>query len=164
MASTSDFAQAVVDRLGQKPSKLKPVFFEVGAITIKEEEPIRKSQAQKVLVGVDIFLDWKGNDPLELGNKLKISSLQSLQLKMITNRGVKVYPNGNPETYCTDHWRCRFFSSNIDLSENPNYEKIESKTIIDLMSDLVSGGYDVIKTENLYYFGNERGFTLGQGE
>ena len=27
---------------------------------------------------------------------------------MITNRGVKVYPDGMPETFCTDHWRCRF--------------------------------------------------------
>jgi hypothetical protein len=27
---------------------------------------------------------------------------------MITNRGVKVYPDGLPETFRTDHWRCRF--------------------------------------------------------
>ena len=27
---------------------------------------------------------------------------------MITNRGTKVWPDGAPETFCTDHWRCRF--------------------------------------------------------
>jgi isocitrate dehydrogenase len=27
---------------------------------------------------------------------------------MITNRGVKVWPQGFEETFCTDHWRCRY--------------------------------------------------------
>lgn len=27
---------------------------------------------------------------------------------MIFNRGTKVWPRGMPETFKTDHWRCRF--------------------------------------------------------
>ncbi|MBL4544633.1 MAG: hypothetical protein JKP95_01840 [Oceanicaulis sp.] len=33
-----------------------------------------------------------------------------MSLKMITNRGVKVWPQGLPETFKTDHWRCRFMA------------------------------------------------------
>jgi hypothetical protein len=33
-----------------------------------------------------------------------------LRLKLVTNRGVKVWPEGFPETFCTDHWRSRFVS------------------------------------------------------
>ena len=51
-------------------------------------------------------------NPETLGHLLELAAGDELKLKMITNRGVKVYPNGFPETFCTDHWRCRFVSHN----------------------------------------------------
>jgi len=33
-----------------------------------------------------------------------------------------------------------------------------------LLQELVTNHVDVIKTETLYFFDNERGLTLGQGE
>ncbi|MGB0744083.1 MAG: NADP-dependent isocitrate dehydrogenase, partial [Opitutales bacterium] len=78
------------------------------------------------------------------------------QLKMITNRGVKVYPDGFPETFCTDHWRCRFIATGDKALTNGD--------IIELLSSVNRAGLDVIKTENLYEFDGERGYTLGQGE
>jgi isocitrate dehydrogenase len=75
---------------------------------------------------------------------------------MITNRGIKVYPEGFPETFCTDHWRCRFKSS-----ENG----IVSKTaIINLLKIAEERSIDVIKTENLYAFDGKPAFSLGQGQ
>ncbi|MEP1095290.1 MAG: NADP-dependent isocitrate dehydrogenase [Cyclobacteriaceae bacterium] len=162
--TTSAFAKAVIERLGEKPAKLNPVSFKEGAMKLVEEQSLNESKSQKMLVGVDVFLDSKGADPNALGNKLRKATARLLQLKMITNRGVKVYPNGNPETFCTDHWRCRFVNPNVDLSGKPNYQKINLDDVVKLMSGLIEDGYDVIKTENLYYFGSERGFTLGQGE
>ena len=40
---------------------------------------------------------------------------ENKHLTMITNRGIKVWPNGFEETYCTDHWRCRFKPTNGKL-------------------------------------------------
>ncbi len=161
-ATTSEFAQAVIERIGKHPTRLKPVAMAEGEIRLdKSNEP--EILGEKKLVGVDVFVDWPGKDPEELGRKLK-SAAKTLQLKMITNRGVKVYPNGNPETFCTDHWRCRFINKDVDLSNGPSCEKISHKMIIALLNDLVNIGIDTIKTENLYYFGEERGFSLGQGE
>lgn len=163
-ASTSEFAEAVVERLGQRPERLKAVSFEAGTMKIKEQLATEQIKTKKKLVGSDIFLDWKGKNPDELGEKLKQATKGQLQLKMITNRGVKVYPQGNKETYCTDHWRCRFVNADMDLSLKPAYQQIEAVNIVDLMQVLLKENFDVIKTENLYFFDDERGFTLGQGE
>jgi len=81
------------------------------------------------------------------------------KLKMITNRGVKVYPDGFPETFCTDHWRCRFLK--VDESEDPT---LENQNIVELMTAIGAASLDIVKTENLYLFDGERGYTLGQGE
>jgi isocitrate dehydrogenase len=84
---------------------------------------------------------------------------------MITNRGVKVYPEGIKETYCTDHWRCRFVGMGAQISgPELSYAPITYEHIVALLSKLHHLGFDVIKTENLYEFDGKRGFSLGQGE
>jgi isocitrate dehydrogenase len=77
---------------------------------------------------------------------------------MITNRGVKVWPNGLPETFCTDHWRCRFQPA-------PGAGKaVAPAAIVALLGRVVAAGFDVIKTENLYDFDGQPGYALGQGQ
>ena len=160
---TTEFADAVIDRLGLKPRKLKEISLKEGSI--KMDLPARKEKSsEKSLVGVDVFVDWKGTDADQLGELLQTASENALQLKMITNRGVKVFPNGNPETFCTNHWRCRFVDTEIDLSKPTTYEHIQKSSVIELQSNLLNQNIDVIKTENLYYFDDQRGFSLGQGE
>jgi isocitrate dehydrogenase len=75
---------------------------------------------------------------------------------MITNRGIKVYPDGFPETFCTDHWRCRF--------KPVNETTITKQDIIDLLQRANDKNIDVIKTENLYTFDGIPAFSLGQGQ
>jgi isocitrate dehydrogenase len=82
------------------------------------------------------------------------------ELKLITNRGVKVWPNGFPETFCTDHWRCRFLG--VDREGQPR--TVEHRDIIFLLSNLADDGVDFIKTENLCRFDGEDGFAMGQGQ
>jgi len=163
--TTSEFAQEVIERLGQKPDKLNPVVFNSGMMNLKETDH-EEMIAEKKLVGTDIFVDFKEKNPDKLATLLKNSSGGILKLKMITNRGVKVYPNGNPETYCTDHWRCRFVHKDVKLQTkgNQSYLDIQPSQVSTLIHELVGSNIDVIKTENLYFFGDDRGFTLGQGE
>jgi len=74
---------------------------------------------------------------------------------MITNRGLKVYPNPQADSFCVDHWRCRFYAT---ADEATNLD------IVDLLNGLSAAGIDFIKTENLYNFDDSRGFSLAQGE
>ena len=152
---TREFTQAVISNLGQKPNVLTPVEYRAGAIHVPSSELPRQ---EKELVGVDVFLDWdeEGRKADELARRIDASTALPWKLKMITNRGVKVYPDGLPETFCTDHWRCRFIGKDDAV--------VSAKDVVALLGSLTDGGLDVIKTENLYTFGGERGYSLGQGE
>jgi isocitrate dehydrogenase len=67
-----------------------------------------------------------------------------------------VYPDGMAETFCTDHWRCRF----IPKEEG----KVSNADIIKLLENVSAAGFDFIKTEHLYTFEGVRAYSLGQGE
>ncbi|MFN9666515.1 MAG: NADP-dependent isocitrate dehydrogenase, partial [Bacteroidota bacterium] len=75
---------------------------------------------------------------------------------MITNRGIKVWPQGFQETFCTDHWRCRF--------KPTQGNQITPETIVQLLNNALQYKVEVIKTENLYNFDGKAGYSLGQGQ
>jgi len=152
---TKEFADAVIERLGETPEKLQKLGYSNNLEQIRVELKPR-SVAERKLVGMDIFLQWKGKHPDELGDKLKQCMIGKIRLKMITNRGTKVYPNGHPETFCTDHWRCRF--------ECQDLNDCDYQAMIYLLQKVHSAGFDVIKTENLYYFDGVPGFSAAQGQ
>ena len=156
---TKEFAQAVVERLGKKPHTLKPVTYKEEDVAEVYSETIVKerSDTKKELVGVDVFLDWLKGSPDNLGDALTKITSDGLKLVMISNRGVKVWPGGKSETFCSDHWRCRFMSQNGGAT-------ITHQQIIDLLGQVAAGGFDFIKTENLCNFDGERGYSLDQGE
>jgi len=152
---TKEFADAVIENLGKKPATLKPVNFANGsALTLKPY--VRKAAAKKELVGVDLFVHWNGTNPDELAKKVKEIETEKVQLSMITNRGIKVWPEGFEETFCTDHWRCRF--------KPLEGASISKDDIVKFLSKAIWLGIDVIKTENLYNFDGKAGYSLGQGQ
>lgn len=151
---TAAFAEAVIARLGQKPQTLPAETYARG-VRLKMPLYQRKKARHKSLKGVDIFVDWKGHEPDELAKLLQELN-NEIKLTMITNRGVKVWPNGFDETFCTDHWRCRY--------EVENGHPAEKIAIVEVLNQAIKKDIDVIKTENLYEFDGERGYSLGQGQ
>lgn len=152
---TKEFAQAVIANLGKKPDILKPVTYSNNSV-LHLPKYQRKPAAKKVLVGVDVFVHWDGNDPNELAEKVKAIKTDGVELSMITNRGIKVWPEGFKETFCTDHWRCRF--KPLEGSE------ISKSSIINLLGNALNQNIDTIKTENLYSFDGKAAYSLGQGQ
>jgi isocitrate dehydrogenase len=163
IVSTSEFADRVIENLGKEPLHLPVSNLSADNGQIIIPEYIRKEKKQ-VLVGVDIFINWKGKNPNEIGDTLKSIDSFKMKLKMISNRGVKVYPEGMQETYCTDHWRCRFVDINSKIEGGLVYNPVDFERIIALQSILHFKNFKIIKTENLYEFNGRRGFSLGQGE
>ena len=154
---TNEFATAVIERLGQTPQILKARKYKAGDAQTLTSKAAASAAAKKELVGVDVFLDWTNGSPNDLGGKLSELSGEGLKLTMISNRGVKVWPEGHAETFCSDHWRCRFRSESGDGA-------VSHAQVISLLSRVANAGYDFIKTEGLYTFDGERGFSLDQGE
>ena len=151
---TQEFADAVIERLGQAPKVLDKANFD-SSVKLSVPKYKRQEPKNKVLRGVDVFVDWKGGQVTDLAESLQKLN-NGISLTMITNRGVKVWPNGFDETFCTDHWRCRY---EIEGDTNVPKESIPS-----LLSKAITENIDVIKTENLYEFDGERGYSLGQGQ
>jgi isocitrate dehydrogenase len=153
---TKEFAQAVVDRVGQKPEKFKPAAYQSPKKSAARAATVAV-KAKKDLLGVDVFLHWTGGSPDELAAKLGEVNAEGLKLYMISNRGVKVWPDGHPETFCSDHWRCRYMASG-------NGGLATHQQIAGLLSKVAAAGLDFIKTENLCAFDGKRAYSLEQGE
>jgi len=155
---TKEFAEAVAQRVGQTPQTLKAAKYKSG----EELPPVAKApertqtRAQKDLVGVDVFLDWTKGSANDLGAALSKLNGDGTKLEIMSNRGVKVWPGGHAETFCSDHWRCRFLSDSEGGA-------ISHPQIISLLKRFADAGFDFIKTENLYNFDGERGYSLDQG-
>jgi len=153
---TKEFADAVIERLGQTPQILKARKYRKGEES-HASAPASGKAPQKELVGVDVFLDWTKGSPNDLGDALSKVNGEGVKLTMISNRGVKVWPGGHKETFCSDHWRCRFLTE-------ANGGKVAHAQVVSLLGRIADAGYDFIKTEGLYTFDGERGFSLDQGE
>ncbi len=154
---TREFAEAVVARMGQRPETLKAVAYKAGASTDEASHAGRTAHetaaAKKETVGVDVYLEWTNGSADELGAQVSKLSGEGLKLTSIANRGVKVYPEGATETFCSDHWRCRFVSDGGAVSH---------AQIASLLSRFADAGLDFIKTENLCDFDGKPGYSHAQ--
>ncbi|HTD52397.1 MAG TPA: NADP-dependent isocitrate dehydrogenase [Thermoanaerobaculia bacterium] len=149
---TKEFAQAVVARLGQRPEKLKAASY-VGAPRPAASAGAvgDRSAPRKETIGVDVFFDWKGGAPAELGRLLQPIAGDGLKLDSISNRGIEVWPSGFPETFCTDHWRCRFLADGAAT--------VAHAQIASLLARLAASGLDFVKTEHLCTFDGQKAFS-----
>jgi isocitrate dehydrogenase len=152
---TNEFADAVIANLGKTPEHLTPVKYDAEYQMVLPKYT-RKIAGVKELEGVDLFVHWSGVNPNELAEIVSKITANNLKLSMITNRGIKVWPDGFKETFCTDHWRCRFKPVSGD--------SIEKEEIIEALQNALKNGVDVIKTENLYRFDGVSAYSLGQGQ
>ena len=150
---TSAFADAVIARLGSEPQTLKAArYADSPSIEVKVPDRPRQTKEQ---IGIDVFLDKPGVSPNELGAALEGLAGPEFRLDMLSNRGQKVYPDGVPETLCVDAYRCRFLSVGGPVTVAP---------VIGLLQRLADAGHSFIKSEGLFTFDGEPGFTKGQGQ
>lgn len=158
LAGTEAFADAVIARLGEQPRQLEPVGYtnRRPAAAVDPAMPATPlPPAEKTLVGIDVFVETR-DLPEVLAERLRAAVGPLAGLSMITNRGVKVWPQGHAETLCTDHWRCRF--------EPAPGKAFNPAMSVELLRRLTQAGLPFIKTEQLYRFDGVPGYSLGQGQ
>ena len=154
---TMSFADAVIERLGQRPATLKAVSYDTDRpVSAPSASP--RGSSDKRIVGVDLFVEWTGGEPESLARNLEPVAGNDFHLEMITNRGVKVWPNGLPETFTTDHWRCRF------MAKAATTGAVTHSDLAALIQRAATSGLGFIKCENLFTFDGEPGYSLGQGQ
>jgi isocitrate dehydrogenase len=155
---TQAFAREVVARLGQQPKQMRMLPWTTKPIEIPQLK--RESAAKKEFVGIDVFLHDRSDNGDMLARKLGTYATDEhagLRLKMISNRGVVVWPHGHAATNCVDHWRLRFVCE--PQSQREAYMRVSA--LLGLLGD---HGLDVVKTENLYNFDGKPSYSAAQGQ
>jgi isocitrate dehydrogenase len=154
---TREFAEAVVARLGQKPEQLKPVVYNrLARMNLVPPKPRRDEK--KELVGADVFISWPDQPTDALAARLQPLEADGLKLEMLSNRGMAVWPGGNPQTLCVDVYRCRF------KRPDNSSATIQHPHIVSLLDRVGKAGLEFVKTELLYNFDGQPNFSRGQGQ
>ncbi|MCB1198949.1 MAG: NADP-dependent isocitrate dehydrogenase, partial [Deltaproteobacteria bacterium] len=154
--STSAFTKAIINNLGKSPSNW--VVRETKKMRMPEVHTnidFVKVQSRRC-AGADIFVESEKTS-IEVGQALdKICSETPLKLKMISNRGTKVYPDMGTYTDCIDHWRCRFIVRDTTAEA--------THTDILHLTQKISQQFEWMHIEKLWEFDGERCYSMAQGE
>jgi len=155
-ASTTAFTDAVIANLGRRSERYRVRDYKPIRLPQVEARPDVVHPQRRRVIGADIFLE-SPLSPEALGRSLeRLAADSPLQLKMISNRGTKVYPPTGAITDCVDHWRCRF------VLRDPGGELSDAALLALLQR--VAAEHRWMHLEKLQEFDGALGFTMAQGE
>jgi isocitrate dehydrogenase len=157
--NTDEFAAAVVANLGKQPKHFPVADFKETKTKIECYGEVKKPLAKKELVGIDVFIDNPDMTPEQIGEKLR-SIHSPMQVITITSRGLKIWPDSMIKAPYAQHCSCRFQSS----TDVRNLKPVTHHDLVQLLEAFDNLNLDVIKTENLYTFDGQVGFSLAQGQ
>ncbi len=159
-ASTSAYTDAIIANLGKKPQQW----------TVRERKPLVLPEVSprldtvipntRSVAGVDVFVE-SALLPEEIGPSLvKIATETQFKLKMISNRGTKVYTPTGAMTDNIDHYRCRF----ILKDEAQSLSEVEVDQAILHLVQQIAARHRWMHLEKLPVFDGAAGYTKAQGE
>jgi isocitrate dehydrogenase len=154
---TTAFTEAILNNFGKTPKhgrvrEHKPLKLPAFNPNPTQTDPSMKRN----VVGIDVFVE-SADTPQAIGALLE-QNVQGLplKLKMISNRGTKLYPSAGAITDTVNHWRCRFM-----LNEPQN--DLKPQILRDLL-EKVEKSFRWMHIEKLQEFDGAAGFTKAQGE
>lgn len=158
--NTTQFAQAIIDHFGKKPSKgAKPELQNMKATQTafkldKNPMLVSKEMQEDKIVGVDMFIE-SSEQPMEIAQKCERHAGVKFKLINLSNRGTQVWPTGSVFTNLVNQYNVRFES----LDGTP----LQQQDIIGLYVSL-SGNFKVCSLELLNAWGDQRAYSLAQGQ
>jgi len=153
---TKEYTKAVIANLGERVTGYTVRRPQPLRIPDAPADPVTVRPAHRRIVGTDVFLD-AGEMPGEIGPVLEqLVEGSPLRLKMISNRGTKVYPQGNANIDVVDHHRCRFVARDDAAA-------IDLAAVRDVMARIESR-FSWCHVELLQEFDGAPSYTKAQGE
>ena len=151
--STSDFTNAIIDNMGEKYSEDNNTL-EYVPISIRKDKIKHESPKQEI-VGLDVFIETKEYIK-SVGDKLsEIAENHDFKLKIISSRGMKVYPNEKYRKDLPDFLQCRFL-----LTNNKSFS---DSIFLNLIGE-IQISYPWVHIEKLKTFDGVNTFSKAHGE
>ncbi len=153
--STTEFTDHIIGNFGKsyegdRKRQYKPIKMPIIQDT-------QKAPGQRKVVGIDVFVE-SSIKPDEMGRDMEaLIAGSDFSLKMISSRGVIVYPSPGIMPDLGDLFRCRF------MIQNDAAEDIDHATVADLLSRLQCN-YRWMHLEKLNAFNGTHAFSKAQGE
>jgi len=153
---THEFAEAVIERMGETPRVLKTANYRARRSEERQAQTRTTTAvvSRRELIGVDVFVHYIGEVD-KLATTLKEISGNGLLLQTISSKGLKLWPDYVPGMNITDQFNCRF---------KKNGAAIGLGDVAKLTARMAEKNIDFVKTENLYEYDGKAGYSLGQGE
>jgi isocitrate dehydrogenase len=152
---TKEFANAVIKYLGQKPKQLPVVSYQNATKFEALHAPKPAAITKRELAGVDVFV-YSKDKAESLIKQVTSKEWHPLAIRMIGNRGVRVWPEGHPETFCVDQYRLRFMHKDKGFHATPG-------DVLKTIQGAIDMGLDVVCTENLYTFDGTPAYSSAEG-
>ena len=152
--STSKFTEDMMFRIGKKPENIDAVNFSIISIDKINEKMLNANiEKEKILVGVDIFINWQEDNIDDLFSKLNIVTENNmLKVQFIASGAFSLYPEMQIDKVSQSILKIRFI---------PEGEKITTQSeIIKLLTLLNTEKLDFVSSNNLYLYKDSLGFSL----
>lgn len=155
-ASTTAYTDAIIGNLGKRSAGWKVRDYQPIKMTEFSTAPDFVHPKSRKVVGTDLFIE----SPLDaetLGHNLeRLASGTGLHLKMVANRGTKVYPSAGTIVDSVDQWFCRFVTDDAQSEM--------SDAMFTGLLGKVSAEHRWVHIEKLQDFDGAPGYTKAQGE
>lgn len=154
--STSAFTDAIIRNLGKRLESWPNRSYKKLCVPKVSEKPDFVHAHNRNVIGVDVFIEspWDANS---LGKDLEnLCANAPLKLKVISNRGVVVYPDPGTNPDVVDHWRCRFIMRD-DTAD------LDDSDLLPLLN-IIGQKHTWTHIEKLNVFDQKLGYTTSQGE
>ena len=151
---TAAFTAAVMERLGKVSSvpSREHRAFDIAPVTTAESDVHPGSRTK---VGVDVFVE-SSDPPEQIAHTLKtVTKNTGFDLKMMSNRGIQVWPSRGVQPSVVDHFRCRFTLSDAAVWSD--------EMVLGLLAK-IGPSYRWMHVEKLENHNGALGFTKAQGE
>ena len=155
-ATTTAYTDEIIKNLGRRSEHFQVRDYKPLKFHEFPSSPAYVEATQRRVAGVDVFVESLLT-PEKLGADLeRLAENTALRLKVISNRGTRVWPPTGTHTDNIDAWQCRFMLRD-DAGD------LADADLMDLLAR-INTHHGWTHLEKLHVFDGEPGFTRSQGE
>jgi isocitrate dehydrogenase len=156
IVSTTEFTEAILRNFGKTSAAWSKKTYQKLKVPEISAAPVLLTPRERRIAGLDVFIESELSSE-QIGHDVKeLVSSSPVDLKMVSNRGVVVYPSAGAHPDVVDLWYTRLMTRHQDHS-------LSHAEILDILHK-ISQKYHWVHIELLNVFDGKEGYSKAQGE